>query len=165
MSLKSLYKNSSWRESLGTAPALYLNDAGAELAKRDAYQSEAEADCKSQHKNAYPFRGMGRAGAPYRNCVSAKMGQYDSSVGAEQAAAKKAAEDARLALLEMQHTANVQAQAGAVTQVETAKAASIDAQTSASTQQYLAIAGIILIIGGGIFVYKKYLESKTASAV
>jgi hypothetical protein len=129
----------------------WFNDAASELSARNAYQSKAEAECKKSNRVAWDFRGAGKAGAPYRNCVSGKMSDYDASVGAEQAAKKQAEEDKRQLEIETKKTQNVQVESDSTARVLSAQAqvASVQAQADTDTAK-ASNTKMIIIVGGSL---------------
>lgn len=169
MNLGTLHlKEGGWNGDWKTGH-LHHNDAGSELAARNAYQSTAESECKKSHPYASKISGIGRK--PYTNCVNEKMSNYDNSVGAERAREKQAAEDARLALLAAKNATITQsnlaaetAKIAAETQQLSAKTSNIEAESSATSSTYMAYAGFAVLAIGAFFLYKKLNPSPAAVA-
>jgi hypothetical protein len=135
--LKSLHL-SSWKGDTG------LED----IRNRDAYQAQAELDCKRAHPSASKVQGIGRK--PYTNCVNDKMGQYDAMV-----ADKKAAEKAERDLLEFAKKETVkQASLAAEAQNTSAQATVITAQNEGTGMLISGIFGILIISAALFWLYK-----------
>jgi len=149
-----------------TKTSSWAHDVGEEIAKRNAFMKQAEADCKNSFPVAWKFRGAGPAGKPYRNCVSAKMSAYDSAVEQDKADKQAAVEFQKMTETEVLTQQGKLAEAqriSAQTQNISAQAELKAIENAWTPGHYFALVAVFCLLAAGYLYFSKSKPKSTAT--